>query len=180
MNVIQCEFQFAPTAYSIESVSNDYCYNQFVCSFSRCKAWITSLCHGKCSLVVSTVRVISVQQMLLRVVAEGNNWLLWNAFYHSCSSIIRYNILCTMGQSSSYHVEMIAHALVIFGCLNVVSCQFRLFCLTFLPNLINLNVKYVFPVQTYYCNFSTSVPHADGPRCFIDHRRSKFRNFTLW
>jgi len=50
------------------------------------KATLTSFCDGNGVLIASKVCAYSLQQMLLRVVAEGSSSSLRNALYDCCSS----------------------------------------------------------------------------------------------
>ena len=61
----------------------------------------------------------------------------------------------------------------------VLSCQFGAFCLSFQSIWIYQDVKYQVPLQTYYCNSSTSLPLQDGRSCFIDRRTSYYSHFRL-
>jgi hypothetical protein len=54
-----------------------------------------------------------------------------------------------------------------FGRFKVLIWQFGTFCLSFRSIWIKLDIKYGFPLQTDYCDFTTSLPLQDGQSCFI-------------
>jgi len=56
-----------------------------------CKAKLTLFLDGNCFLIASTVSVDSLQQILLRVLAESNTNLLRNALYERRST--RFDIV---------------------------------------------------------------------------------------
>ena len=66
-----------------------------------------------------------------------------------------------------------------FGSFKVLSCQFRVICLSFLSICINRDVKYQFPLRTYNGNSSTSLALQDGQIFLIDRRSSQLSKFRL-
>jgi len=74
------------------------------------------------------------------------------------------------------------------GSFKVLSCQFGVFCLSFQSICLNLDVKYEFPLPTYYCNSSTYVPLEDGQSCSltvklvnsVTSKSVNLFNFAMW
>jgi hypothetical protein len=66
------------------------------------EAKLTVFRDGNCFLIASTVSPYSIQQMLLRVAADGSNILSCNALYDLCSSrfVIVFQGIC-IGKSAN-------------------------------------------------------------------------------
>jgi len=84
-----------------------------------------------------------------------------------------------MCQNKSKPEVTIHPVLVKFGSFKVLSCQFGIFCLSSWAIWIQRNVKYKFPLRTFYCHSSTSLTGQDYQSCFINRWTSQFGNFWL-
>jgi len=142
-------------------------------------AKLTLYLASNCFWISSTVSAYSLRQMLLSVQAEGTTNLLRNGWYDHRSS--RF-VFAFHGIWADTHPKMRQQFQVSLWSSavwkSIAASSERIFC-QFSFNRQDVNVKYEFPLRTYNCKSSTSLPLQYGHSWVINHRTRQFGYFRL-
>jgi len=146
---------------------SDVIANMFI-DIHLSKAKLSLFVDSNCFLIESAVSVYSLRQILLRVLADGNNNSLRNALYDHRSSrigIAFHGISAETNPNLRYRFQVSWWNSSV--CKSFAASLERFVC-QFSQYTWNLNGQFDFPLRTYDRNSLTTLPLQYSQSCFIN------------